>query len=419
MSVARHLTGRVITLVVIAAVVAAVVVWRVGGGGGYTISIVFPAATNLGTGGLVEVKGFQVGNVKNLSVKNGQALVKVSVSGGNAPLHTGTTAAIQYRSLLGERYVELTPGAKGNPVIPSGAILSNGNGSVTPRVEVSQLLNQLDPVTRTQLADLMPQLQQIFQGQNTTNTQQTLQTAEPAVRALAQVLDAVGADGQTLHQLVTDMAGLSGRLVNKQTSLVSTVSGLDEAMGAVAQQTSSLSAGINTLPGTLTQAQGTLDMVPTTASAAVPLLNDLQAATTNLPAFAAKLSPVLTELQPVSAQLIPTFNGLDSLLRYTPALVSSANATVPAVTAAANAVKPDLQFLRPYSPELAGIMTNWANWLSSYNNSGHLVPVPPTFGTGSADVGGLGGFGNDLVPNRAPGALNGQPITDAAGNPAQ
>lgn len=422
MIAARRLTGRIVALVVVAALVAVIVVWRVGGSSGYTVTLQFPAATDLGTGGLVDINGFKVGNVKKLSVKSGQALVQVTVNAANAPLHTGTTADIQYRSLLGERYVELTPGPQTNPVLPNGAMVSNGNGNIVPRVEISDLLNRLDPTTRSQLADLMPQVQQILAGPNTGNAQQTLQTAEPAVRALAQVLDAVGADGQTLHQLVTDMAGLSTRLVTKQSSLVSTVSGLDQAMGALATQTSGLSTGISALPSTLTQAQSTLDKVPATASVAVPLLGDLRSATSDLPAFASKLSPVLTELQPVSAQLVGTVNGLDNLLHYTPALVGSANATVPAVTAAAKGLQPALQFLRPYSPEMAGILTNWGSWLDTYNATGHLVPIPAIFGATSLDIPGLpntAGLTTDA--NRPPGGLIGQPqpVTDAAGNPAQ
>lgn len=426
MSATRRLAGRFLPLVIILALVIGVAAYfLVGKSKGYTVSLVFPSATNLNTGGLVEEAGFTVGHVKHLGVNNGQAVVEVDVSGANAPLHAGTSAAIDYKSLLGERYVELTPGPKGNPVVPSGGVISNSNGNITPRVELSSILSMLDPTTRTQLADLVPQFQQVFHGPNTQNTQATLQTAEPTVKALAQVLDAVGADGQNLHRLVTDMAGLSTRLVNKQTSLVSTVSGLDQAFGALSHQTTSLSAGINQLPGTLTQAQSTLNMVPQTTQLALPLLSDLKTATANLPTFASELSPVLTELQPVSAELVPTLNGLTNLLHYTPALVGSINTTVPQVTSAATQLEPAVNFLRPYSPELAGFFTDWGNWLAIYNATGHIGPLNATLGTTSVDVPALsalnlGSLATQIDPNRAPGALSGTPVmTDAAGNPVQ
>ena len=102
-----------IPLVVVVALVAASWCGGLGsGGGGYTVTIVFPAASNLNTGGLVEVNGFTVGNVKHLGVNNGQAMVQVSLNSANAPLHDGTTASIDYKSLLGERYVDLVPGPR-------------------------------------------------------------------------------------------------------------------------------------------------------------------------------------------------------------------------------------------------------------------------------------------------------------------
>jgi phospholipid/cholesterol/gamma-HCH transport system substrate-binding protein len=265
-------------------------------------------------------------------------------------------------------------------------LINNQSNTVVPRVEIDQIVSQMDPATRAKLTALIPQLNNIVKGQGTQNTQETLQSAEPAVKALAQVLNAVGADGQTLHQLVTDMAGLSTRLVNRQGDLTNTVSGLDQSMSAIATQTGSLSSGINQLPSTLSQAQATLDQVPGTTQAALPLLSDLNTTSADLPAFSAKLEPVLTALQPVSQKLIPTFLGLDNLLHYTPALVNTANATVPQVTQAATEVQPAVSFLRPYTPELAGFLTNWGNTFSTFDNTGHLVPVPVVFGATSSDV---------------------------------
>lgn len=427
MSTVRRFGGSLIALGVVVILVVVGLVYFLGRSAGYTVNLVFPSATNLNTGGLVQVQGFTVGHVKHLSVNNGQAVVQVSIDKTVAPLHSGTTAAIDYKSLLGERYVEITPG-RAKTVIPSGGLITNGAGnSVVPRVELQSILNTLDPTTRSQLASLIPQFQQIFQGQNTQNTQETLQSAGPTVDALAKVLEAVGADGQTLHQLVSDMAGLSTRLVNKQDSLVSTVSGLDTAMSALAQETTSLSEGINQLPATLTQAQGTLAMVPQTTAAAVPLLGDLQTATNQLPAFSTKLEPVLQELQPVSAELVPTLNGLSNLLAYTPGLVNTVNSVVPAATRAVSGLTPAVSFLRPYSPELAGILTNWGTWLASYNQLGHQVPVPATFGVTSLNnvpvinsiLPSLQGTVQTVNSTRGPGQLPGGSSTDAAGNPLQ
>ena len=420
---------RGVAVVAGAAVISGGLAFALGGGGGYTATIVFPVATNLHTGGAVDIQGFQVGNVAHLAVRNGQAMVTVAINRRYAPLHAGTKAAIDYRSLLGERYVELTPGPKTNPAIPDGGILPGGEN----RVEISALVSQLGPATRARLVSLIPQLQTLLAGPNTVNTRQTITEGAPAVQALGQVLAAVGQDGLALHRLVAGMANLSTRLVQRQSDVAGTVQGLDQAFSAVARQQSSLTSTLSQLPATLSAAQHTVGQLPGTTATVLPLLKDLQPVSASLPSFSAKLQPVLSELQPVSSLLVPTLDGLSSLLRYTPMLLGSLNATLPSVTQAAYPLEPVASFLRPYTPELAGFATNWANWLSNYNQAGNFlrgqVPVGTTsvagFRVGGITVpGGTSATGrNSLeltqVPDPPPGYINGSAPTDAAGSAIQ
>ncbi|MCU4184403.1 MlaD family protein [Acidiferrimicrobium sp. IK] len=466
LSAPRRGIGYAATIAIVVALVAGVVVWRAASGGGYHVTIVFPEATDLHNGSLVQVQGFSVGKVSHLGVSNGQAMVTVSLDSADTPLHSGTTAKIDYKALLGERYVELAPAPKSNPVVPNGGILPGGED----RVELAQVLSALDPQTRQRLADGIPQLAQTLG--NTTNVNQTVQAAAPSVQALAQVLDAVGQNGLALRQLVSSMADLSKRLVNRQNSLVSTVSGLTTATGNISQQDANLTTGLQGLPSTLTAADTTLGKLPATTAAVVPLLNDLAPGAATLPAFASKLRPVIDQLSPVVAQLQPTLASLNVLLADTPGLVNSANATVPGLTQATSAlVAPQqltvpvadangniplngagyptgqttqitssvLDFARPYTPELAGFFANWGSWLASYDGNGHLGPFTSVLGASAlaGEVAGVNGYSTPattalgVVPLPAtatngppfPGTVAGQPCTtcststDAAGNP--
>ncbi len=448
----RTSLGYAATIVLIVALVAGVLAWRLGGGGGYHVTIVFPEATDLNNGSLVEVQGFTVGKVSHLGVSNGQAMVTVSLSSAYTPLHSGTTAKIDYKALLGERYIEIGPGPKANPAIPNGGILPGGEN----RVELAQVLSAIGPRTRQRLADGIPQLAQTLG--TPTNVNQTVQAAAPMVQALAQVLDAIGQNGLALRQLVSSMADLSSRLVNRQGSLVSTVSGLTSFTSNVSQQDASLTTGLQNLPATLTQADTTLSKLPATTTAVVPLLNDLAPGAAALPAFAAKLRPVIDQLSPVVSQLQPNLSSLTVLLGYTPNLVNSANSTVPGVTQALSTlVQPQkvtvpvdqngtsftqattsvLDFARPYTPELASFFTNWGTWLANYNTNGHFGPFTSVLGLGAL-TGQIPSTNNYTSPATSyaglalpatatngppfPGTVAGQPCTscyDAAGNPIQ
>lgn len=411
--------GRLLTAAVVVVAGVAIGLALSSGSNGYTVRLVFPVATNLGEGGLVDVRGFTVGQVAHLGVSNGQAVVTVSIDRADAPLHAGTTAAIDFKSLLGERYVELTPGPASNPAIPSGGVITGGQY----RVSVSNIASAIGPNTRKQLVALLPQLQSLLSGPGTANTQATLRQAAPAVQALGQVLDAVGQNGIALRTLVTKLSALSARLVSQQGSVVSTVQGLDAAASAVASQRQGLAAALQELPSTLNSATATLGKLPTTTRKVLPLLGDLQAATSGLPTFASELQPVLTQLRPVSAELVPTLASLENLLHYTPNLLNTANSTLPPVTAAVAGSQPIASFLRPYSPELAGFLTNWGSWLASYDAGGNFGEAGALLGPDSLDLGSLASAGalagDHVVTNPGPGSLIGQPWTDAAGNPVQ
>lgn len=447
--------GFLVTAVIVAAVLAGLVSYKLSSGGGYAVTIVFPEATDLNKGSLVEVQGFAVGKVASLGLSDGQAMVKVNVNPGTGynPLHTGSTAKIDYKAIIGERYVEINPGPASNPVIPNNGIISGGEN----RVELQDVLNALDPQTRKQLSDLIPQLAETIGSSR--NVSDTLTAAAPAVTQLASLLDAVGSNGAALHQLVATMADLSTRLVSQQSSLVSTVSGLAKANGAVADENSYLATGLQRLPATLQQATTTLQKLPSTATAVVPLLNDLAPGAAALPAFATDLEPVLNELPPTIAQLQPNLSSLTTLLHYTPGLVNTANATVPGVTQALSSLTSPqqvtvptdasgaststittsvLDWLRPYTPELAAFQTNWGAWLAAYNSSGHIGPFTAVLGSGALTgavttsnryTSPATSFSGLVLPSTAangppfPGTVAGQSCTtcyqatDAAGNP--
>lgn len=443
---------RLLTLGIVVVLVVGVILWRSGAATGYKVTIVFPEATDLQRGSLVEVQGLQVGKVSKLGVSDGQAMVTVTLESASAPLHTGSMAKIDYKALLGERYVEIVPAPASNPAIPNGGVLTGGEN----RVELAQVLSSFDAPTRQRLAEGIPQLTTVFGSP--TNVNQTIQAAAPTVEAVAQIIDAVGQNGLALRQLVTSMADLSTRLVNRQGSIVQTISGLTAANTAVAAQDANLTVGLQNLPPTLTQISTTLSHIPATTANVVPLLNDLAPGAATLPSFAAKLRPTIDQLSPVISQLQPNLAALNTLLTYTPNLSTTANAVLPGLTQVTSTlVAPQkltvpvnadgssttqvtssiFDWFRPYTPEFAAFMTNWGSWLSGYTSTGHIGPFTGILGNGAltGETPTSNGFtspatGAAIAPTDAqappfPGTVAGQACqtcyqaTDAAGNPIQ
>jgi phospholipid/cholesterol/gamma-HCH transport system substrate-binding protein len=76
-----------------------------------------------------------------------------------------------------------------------------------------------------------------------------------------------------------------------------------------------------------------------------------------------------------------------------------------------------LNFLRPYTPELQGFLSNWASAFSGYNANGHYARFLAQAGPASVDANpGIMPPGVTSDPYPLPGANVGQPWTDAFGS---
>lgn len=378
----------------------------------YEVRILFPDASNVVEGAPVQIRGAPAGTVSDMYVKDGKAVVVATLKSFYAPLHAGTTADIAYRAILGERLVELTPGPKADPVIPSGSFIVGQD-----RVGLDQVLDALTPTVRAKLVKLVPQLNEMLSGREG-QARATLASAAPTVSALGTVLSGIGADSVTLQQLVTDVDTMVTEADGKEQSIVQTISGLTAALQAVAAHQSQLSAAVADLPSTVEQAASTLGQLPATANVVDPLLAQLQPAVAQLPTVAGELRPVLQSLDPVAAELMPVLSGLNDVLRVAPPLLAGVQAVSPGLSQAVNALEPAVSFLRPYTPELVGWLENWGSASAAYDSNGNYARI--WVDVGPENVNALPATVPPLTtvdPYRPPGELAGQPWTDAAGSP--
>jgi phospholipid/cholesterol/gamma-HCH transport system substrate-binding protein len=400
-------------VLVVGLLTAAGMTW-LGGGRGYEVTFVFPHATNLFAGSRAQIQGFPAGQVKGLEVRDGQALVRVAVDDDHAPLRAGTTARIDYQSFPGERLVAILPGPESNAALPDGAMIT-GN---TARVELDQILTALDPETRESLRRLIPELDAALAGHED-DLAATLEAAGPALDALAGVLEALGQDGPALHRLLGSVRDMSERLVTRKDAVRQTIDGFDRNLAATAHRAEALAQGLDQLPGTLQAAESVLGKVPAATAVALPLLSDLLPAAQALPAAAADLRPFLAELRPTLADLRPVLVSLSAFLDQTPGLLDQTHAVVPPFTGVVSSLLPVFDFLRPYSPELAGLVSNLSSASANYDTHGHFLRVWTTFGTTSMVDSNVLSALVRREPARAPGELEGQPLTDAAGSPVR
>src|SRR3954453_432868 len=84
----------------------------------YEVYVDFPEATTLAEQADVRISGVPVGKVQHKELNGNFTLATLRIDAEYAPLPKDVKAILRQKTLLGETYVELTPGTKSGPKIP-------------------------------------------------------------------------------------------------------------------------------------------------------------------------------------------------------------------------------------------------------------------------------------------------------------
>ena len=149
----------------LAAAIVVVALVVLAGNSSYTLNVDFQNASGLVTGDNVLIGPGVVGTVSSIGLtETGAARVKLTLKGGVGPLHQGTVARIYEDSLSGiaNKYVELEPGPPDAPKIATGGLI--GEQDTHSEVNLDELFDTLDPLTRTGLKGADPRRGGIAEG---------------------------------------------------------------------------------------------------------------------------------------------------------------------------------------------------------------------------------------------------------------
>ena len=88
---------------------------------GYRFQADFEEATQLADNADVRISGVSVGHVKKSEQVEDKTRVEIEIDERYAPIPQDTQATLRQKTLLGETYVELTPGSKASGTCPTAA----------------------------------------------------------------------------------------------------------------------------------------------------------------------------------------------------------------------------------------------------------------------------------------------------------
>ncbi len=107
------------------------------GGGGYQIAAVFSSAGGLKVGAVVEIAGVEIGRIKSLKLNDDyQARVVMDIN-KKIKLQDDSMASIKTKGLLGEKFVDITPGGA-DEFIGEGGVIHD----TEPPVDLETLISK-------------------------------------------------------------------------------------------------------------------------------------------------------------------------------------------------------------------------------------------------------------------------------------
>jgi phospholipid/cholesterol/gamma-HCH transport system substrate-binding protein len=88
---------------------------------GYKLYAEFSEIGGLKNGASVEIAGVEVGRVKNISLADYQAKIELQINSG-VKIQEDSIAAVKTKGLLGEKYIQISPGGDEKIIPPGGKI---------------------------------------------------------------------------------------------------------------------------------------------------------------------------------------------------------------------------------------------------------------------------------------------------------
>jgi ABC-type transporter Mla subunit MlaD len=293
------------SLLAAAALVFALTGARGGGGRRYRVDAIFDNASFLIPGQDVRVAGANVGSVVGVAVTpDNKARIEMAIDPRFGPFHSDADCFIAPQSLIGERFVQCTPGS------PAGRVLQ-ASGGHAPTVPLADTHSPVDPDLvldtyrlpyRERLSIVVDELGAGLAG-NGQALSAAIRRANPALAATRAVLRIVDRDRVVLGQLIDRSDQVVGQLAARRARVASFV---DEA-SAVAQTSGSragaVAEGLRRLPAALRETRGGLDALRTLAARARPLLGDLRASASPLSRLVGDVPPLASAARPALSHL--------------------------------------------------------------------------------------------------------------------
>ena len=335
--------------------------WLVFGGStplkpqGYRLKVNFPEATQLAQEADVRISGVPVGRVKKKELDGETTSVEIELDEQYAPLPEDTRAVLRQKTLLGETYVELSPGSSDAETVPDGGELDPGR--VSPTVELDEIFRAFDAKTREADRVWLDQQGRAFEGRGE-DINDALGNLAPFAEDTSDILEILDRHERATQQLVRDTGVVFSALTERQGQLQQLITNSNRLFEATAARDEELAETFRIFPTFLDESRVTTDRLTEFSNDTNPLVTQLRPA-------ARELSPTLISLAGLAPDLKAFFRDLDPLITVSkkglPALEDFLNETTPLLAQIdpfLRQLNPILDYLGRYKHEITAFFAN-------------------------------------------------------------
>jgi phospholipid/cholesterol/gamma-HCH transport system substrate-binding protein len=324
---------------------------------GYRVHASFQEATTLAVEADVRISGVPVGKVKTIEPdkRSGRSEVVMQIDSRYAPLPQDVKAILRSKTLLGETYVELTPGTKGARTIAENGRIPTTQ--IATSVQLDEIFRAFDPRTRAAFQTWMQESAKAI-GPHGRDVNAALGNLGPFADDANEIVGILHRQDAAVRALVSNSATVFEALSERDGQLRSMVQNLNTVFATTARRDEELKQSFVALPTFQRETRNTLARLDAFATSADPLVTQLRPA-------ARELSPTLQDLEELAPDLKALFKELGPLIDASktgfPAaqrLLDELKPFLGQVHPALQQLLPILQFIAPYKRELTSFLSN-------------------------------------------------------------
>jgi phospholipid/cholesterol/gamma-HCH transport system substrate-binding protein len=334
---------------------------------GYRVTVPVQEATQLGAEADVRISGVSVGKVKTVDLGEGNyAEATIELDAAQAPIPADTRATLRQKTLLGETYMELTPGDGSGSSLPEGGTLPAAQ--VAESVQLDEIFRTFDEPTREGFKTWMQDGAAAVDGR-AADLNAALGNLDPFTEEGATLLRTLDQQRLAVSQLVGDGGEVFEALSERRGELRGLITNSEAVFATTAARDAQLQETFRVLPTFLRESRATVQRLDEFAGDTDPLITQLRPA-------ARELGPTAVSIERLAPELERFFDGLLPVAELAPRgfrslrglLADNLTPLLRRLSPFADELSPVLEVLRAYRREVTAFVANTAAATNAFTN---------------------------------------------------